>query len=627
MGRFALSNQRVPLFNSQQRQASMFSTGIDGEDEPLTRKNVASRVIEATLDALDSYTWHLYPELRFAGMKGVTYQPDGTIDNAEIMLNASLRTFSGVNNHFQLPAQIRKGEVLTPSSLINDRGQLRVLAQSSIDAVQTRGSFWQQMDPRGHMYSPPLPMEVLTQFQNLQGEGMRYPRFNAGPYRIAQGGGNGDENSNLTASLTPIGTENIIPLYNREGQTTDEDALDPAERPRGHGIGSSVKLKTKKVVKTRGGSDWTIPGGSKGTIKRDVFGDGSRYLVDFDTKGQAEVRHEELSKVGQKVCQAALTHIEAGALGKDLLKEAKQAFSGQKAIPYEFNGGQAIHVPDAGVVMLQRGAEPVATIQAATVQIALDQLGIVAGRQAADNLETVKQILRPLFVLNTTSVVKPEAGQPGDVKLWTGNRDEIVPALESAGWTLVQEQPTDSSGRQDLFFQKGASKQAQLDSQHQVLESLMMPDSGGTDLSSASGTLLEGSSDVDPGVAQQLMEQGWVEKMPDGKIRITDAGMEEYNRIAPRASKISICNSADALIRRAQGTPSVDLDFSHSIEDVSEMETLMGPLMPGKDTGEHMFFTDGDGKTHNVRKDHPDLARFQRYMSARKARAGVVNGI
>jgi hypothetical protein len=151
--------------------------------EPITRANVSSRVVEATLDALHGYDWHLYPTVRFGGLKALRFEPDGSIRDGEVLINASLQTYSGIRAHFTLPVLIRNGQVLEPSVLINDRGQVRILAQSSIDAVQDRGVFWQKIDPRGHLFSPPLPAYLQQAWSTHQN--LRFPRFAPGPYRTA----------------------------------------------------------------------------------------------------------------------------------------------------------------------------------------------------------------------------------------------------------------------------------------------------------------------------------------------------------------------------------------------------------------------------------------------------------
>ena len=98
------------------------------------------------------------PTLRFARMQRKAGSGAHHITDGVVWVQASWRTSRGVQQHADIPVAIVDSYALPPELLIHD-GQLRVIAQSSIDDITARATTFARDNDREHMYSAPPPRD------------------------------------------------------------------------------------------------------------------------------------------------------------------------------------------------------------------------------------------------------------------------------------------------------------------------------------------------------------------------------------------------------------------------------------------------------------------------------------
>jgi hypothetical protein len=81
----------------------------------------------------------------------------------------------------------------------------------------------------------------------------------------------------------------------RKAENTEQPALRPTKNVE-FGTGTRVETTQGKVVKNRGGGNYSIPKGSSGEIIQDIFGDGTRFRIRIDDGGIADYNRGEISK-------------------------------------------------------------------------------------------------------------------------------------------------------------------------------------------------------------------------------------------------------------------------------------------------------------------------------------------
>lgn len=87
-------------------------------------------------------------------------------------------------------------------------------------------------------------------------------------------------------------------------RNSDDSHLDPAEREEGLAAGDTTSLSHTLEIKDRGGATWEYAKGSSVTIVRDLAGDGTAYVVEFEDGCEAIVESSMLKAAHVKTADA-----------------------------------------------------------------------------------------------------------------------------------------------------------------------------------------------------------------------------------------------------------------------------------------------------------------------------------
>jgi hypothetical protein len=143
----------------------------------VTAQSAPNESLQLVRELLSAYSWPEQPKLFYTGMRHTGARMGATeVDNAVITVTGELRTPIGVQLGFDIPVEIRDGQMLEPSVMII-HGHVAVISQSAIDNLVNNNSTFADAPLRG-MYSAPM-MEGQD-----QQEAPRIPRRTPGMFHV-----------------------------------------------------------------------------------------------------------------------------------------------------------------------------------------------------------------------------------------------------------------------------------------------------------------------------------------------------------------------------------------------------------------------------------------------------------
>ena len=112
------------------------------DEEPLTNKNVYTKVIGFVNEFLSDYELPGNTEIKFDRLRNASYI-DNTfekLDSADVALNVEFQTLSGIKVRAEMTVPIKNGEFVEPSILFID-GNSRIISQTTFDDITKKGTF------------------------------------------------------------------------------------------------------------------------------------------------------------------------------------------------------------------------------------------------------------------------------------------------------------------------------------------------------------------------------------------------------------------------------------------------------------------------------------------------------
>jgi hypothetical protein len=230
----------------------------DAETRDLGIRHPSAEAVMYVREALSEYNVPSM-KLQYTGIKRMGERTDLDIREGDsvIMVQAELKSLSGIRQYIDVPVLVNAGKMLRPEVFMHD-GEIKVMAQSSIDDLMGKGNI--ERGTYGHsMFAAPGQPAQLPPTTVTQGDWTSMPKH---------------------------------------GQLDATDAyLDPAERDRSEYCqpGYAFKTKNELALKTRGGATIHVPARTAGTVIRDMTGDGTVLYVDLDGFGPAPVKSSDIS--------------------------------------------------------------------------------------------------------------------------------------------------------------------------------------------------------------------------------------------------------------------------------------------------------------------------------------------
>ncbi len=142
----------------RQRRLASFNTlaGVgESHSTKLTTQNAGQHAVQMARETLDNFLLPSMPKLSYSGIRGAKVaQSSSKLEDGVITIFAEMKTRSGVVVGFDMPMEIRAGEMMEPSVIIV-AGSPRILAQSSFDDIVDHGTLYEN-PPVRDLFSAPL---------------------------------------------------------------------------------------------------------------------------------------------------------------------------------------------------------------------------------------------------------------------------------------------------------------------------------------------------------------------------------------------------------------------------------------------------------------------------------------
>lgn len=269
----------------------------------LTTQNASQYAVKMAREVLDNFRLPTMPKLSYSGMRSASTATDSTkLEDGVITIFAELKTLSGVNIGFDMPIEIRAGEILEPSVVVVE-GAPRIIAQSTFDDIVERATIYDERPVRD-LYSPPMPAGVASDLYANRSKTVRVNNgmFSMGANRQAIRDAIAGRSASLkVASPEDYDSDTEHELPDTERNQQDDDWLDPAERIDQNDLcaGQEVSLKETLEVGDRGGGKYEFSKGTKCKILRDHAGDNKSFVVRFEDGVDAIVERHFLKSSGK----------------------------------------------------------------------------------------------------------------------------------------------------------------------------------------------------------------------------------------------------------------------------------------------------------------------------------------
>lgn len=156
-------------------------TGINHKAKgKLTTQNAGQHAVSMARDLLNNFRMPSFPKLSYSGIRNArTAQSSSKLEDGVVTIFAEIRTISGVNVGFDIPMEIRDGELMEPSVVVVD-GAPRIIAQSTFDDLVERSTMY-DLPPVREMYSAPVQQ---NQAAEAYGNRTKMKRVNTGLFSL-----------------------------------------------------------------------------------------------------------------------------------------------------------------------------------------------------------------------------------------------------------------------------------------------------------------------------------------------------------------------------------------------------------------------------------------------------------
>lgn len=122
--------------------------------DAVTTQNVGPKAIDMVKSVLSNFILPAGPALSYSGTRKARFVPTTSeLDDGVVTVHAALKTHSGVGIEFDIPIEIRAGQLMEPSVLVVN-GAPKIIAQSSFDDIVHMNSIHDPVHAR-EMFAPP----------------------------------------------------------------------------------------------------------------------------------------------------------------------------------------------------------------------------------------------------------------------------------------------------------------------------------------------------------------------------------------------------------------------------------------------------------------------------------------
>lgn len=280
------------------------------DHEPIGVMHPGAAAVQYAREALTEFQVPSQINLKYAGMKRKSGSGAHRMSEGVVWVDGSFRSMSGVQHHFDVPIIVRQGHMVYPEVIVHN-GRPRIMAQSTFDDIAGTGEIYRDDPDRKHMYAPPpnahdeerrkQQPSHPTQSTGLFGltATLRGYRKDAQIEEIpgAEGGSTMQQQLEEVERLLDRGSDRktmweleqiqhgLKEQLGKQSKAASHDGLDEAERDRDEMLqpGQEVSLNTDVQFRNRGGTIHTLSAGTKGTIIRDMLGQGDVFYVQFES--------------------------------------------------------------------------------------------------------------------------------------------------------------------------------------------------------------------------------------------------------------------------------------------------------------------------------------------------------
>lgn len=228
---------------------------IDFEKHPIGDQHPGGPAVALVREALSRFKLPSRVALMYSKMKRASGSGAHHIRDGVVVVRGEFSSLSGVKHYIDVPIPVHAGHMAYPEIFMHE-GQPKVMAQSSFDAIVNPSEVERRVDDRRNMFSP----------ESANGHQESEPTVGQGMFDI------------------------------QAQQSMHDRSLDEAERDRSEYChpGEEITLTEDVQMRGRGGTSFTLPKGTKGTVLRDMFGTGDVYYVHFENGCKGPVNKGDL---------------------------------------------------------------------------------------------------------------------------------------------------------------------------------------------------------------------------------------------------------------------------------------------------------------------------------------------
>ena len=226
-------------------------------------------------EILSEFKFPNHPNLSYGGMHRKSGSGAHDIHDGTIIVNAEIKSLTGIKNRFEIPIMV-EGSRMLPPSVIFHNGNVEIIAQSTFDDMIDGTTSLKDMDFVKSMFSAPPDNRH------------DYPPYNKDwpKQKIVQ-----DNMFSVFASKRDAiksamtGVVTGLKENKKEALVSQDNYLDEAERDRSNYLvaGEEITLGGEVLVRNRGGGIHRLAAGTRGRIIRDIDNTGRLFYVSFPT--------------------------------------------------------------------------------------------------------------------------------------------------------------------------------------------------------------------------------------------------------------------------------------------------------------------------------------------------------
>lgn len=219
------------------RLASFDGISGIGEDRGgrITTQNAGLYAVQMAREVLDNFLLPNMPKLSYSGLRNAKVaKSNSKLEDGVITVFAEMKTQSGVICGFDIPMEIRAGELMEPSVIVV-AGSPRILAQSSFDEMVSRGTIWEQPPVREIFSAPLSSASAKDQYSN------RHKQKRVSPGMFSLG-------ANRQALKDAIAGRSITAQVKSEPVGPDEQAMNTRINDLSHKLDFGLGNKSKNML-------------------------------------------------------------------------------------------------------------------------------------------------------------------------------------------------------------------------------------------------------------------------------------------------------------------------------------------------------------------------------------------